>query len=92
MHSGIYEDIQESARFISERISQIPRQVIVLGTGMGVLESRVQIIKEIPFKLIPSFVPTTVESHSGKLIYGRWLGKDFLFYQVDSIIMKVIHW
>jgi len=79
MHSGIYDDIQESARFISERIGQIPLHVIVLGTGMGVLESRVQIIKEISFKLIPSFVPTTVESHSGKLIHGRWLGKDFLF-------------
>ncbi|MBK9270915.1 MAG: purine-nucleoside phosphorylase [Saprospiraceae bacterium] len=78
MSNSMFDDIQESARFIGDRLGHLPSMAIVLGTGMGVLESRVEIIKEISYKLIPSFVPTTVESHSGKLIHAKWFGKELL--------------
>lgn len=67
-----YEEIKESADFIRERFDIIPDIAIVLGTGLNKLVSRIEIIKELSYKLIPYFVPTTVESHPGKLILARW--------------------
>ncbi|MFN8331131.1 MAG: purine-nucleoside phosphorylase [Saprospiraceae bacterium] len=67
-----YEEIQDSADFIKERFEIIPDIAIVLGTGLNKLVSRIEIIKELSYKLIPYFVPTTVESHPGKLILARW--------------------
>ena len=72
MNSILIQDIQESAQFLRERLPQIPEIAIVLGTGMGDLIERVTIIKEISYKNIPHLVPTTVESHSGKLILAHW--------------------
>ncbi|MCC6816340.1 MAG: purine-nucleoside phosphorylase [Saprospiraceae bacterium] len=72
------QEIKESADFIQERLETIPNTAIVLGTGLSSLVNRLEIIKEISYKLIPHFVPTTVESHPGKLIIARWSGKPVL--------------
>ena len=47
-----------------------PEIGIVLGTGLGQLVNHIQIIKEIPYSEIPNFPISTVEFHSGKLIFG----------------------
>ncbi|MDQ3143141.1 MAG: purine-nucleoside phosphorylase [Bacteroidota bacterium] len=78
MDQNLYDDILVSARFIKERITKSPELAIILGTGLGSLINRVEIIKEISYKLIPHFVPTTVESHSGKLILAKWNNKEIL--------------
>lgn len=70
--SELYSQIQESAEFISKKIEHVPELAIILGTGLGSLVDRIEIKKEISFKIIPHFLPTTVESHSGKLIYANW--------------------
>lgn len=54
---------------------------IVLGTGLGNLATRINIIKEIPYQNIPHFPVSTVETHSGKLIYGTISGKKVLAMQ-----------
>lgn len=58
-----------------QKIEAIPDHAIILGTGLGTLLDRIEIIKEISFKVIPYFLPTTVESHVGKLILAKWNGK-----------------
>lgn len=73
--SELYSQIQESAEFILKKFKDIPRHAIILGTGLGSLTDRIEIIKEISFKVIPHFIPTTVESHSGKLIFATWKNK-----------------
>jgi purine-nucleoside phosphorylase len=73
--SELYSQIQESAHFISKKIGEIPEHAIILGTGLGSLANRIEIIRELTYKVIPHFVPTTVETHSGKLIYAKWKGK-----------------
>ncbi len=70
--SDYFEEIQESVEFIKERFDEIPEIAIVLGTGLSKLVNRLEIIKELSYKLIPYFVPTTVQSHPGKLILARW--------------------
>lgn len=72
------QEINESVEFIRERVDLNPRTAIVLGTGLSKLVNRIEIIKEISYKLIPHFVPTTVESHPGKMIFARWKGTELL--------------
>src|SRR5512145_2889837 len=64
----------------SAGISQ-PEIGIVIGTGLGKMVNDVEIIKTIDYGDIPNFPLATVESHSGKLIYGRLHGKNILAMQ-----------
>lgn len=73
--SELYFQIKECADFISKKIEHFPEHAIILGTGLGSLTDRIEIIREISYKVIPHFVPTTVETHSGKLIFAKWKGK-----------------
>jgi purine-nucleoside phosphorylase len=66
--------IQETADFIRTKISTTPKTGIILGTGLGNLVTEISDKIEIPYEIIPNFPLSTVEGHSGKLIFGK-LGK-----------------
>jgi purine-nucleoside phosphorylase len=66
--------IRESAAFINRKMEAGADLAIILGTGLGSLTDRIEILRELSFKLIPHFVPPTVDSHSGKLILAKWKG------------------
>ncbi len=51
---------------------------IILGTGLGNLVTHIEILKSVDYSDIPNFPEATVESHSGKLIYGKLEGKKVL--------------
>jgi purine-nucleoside phosphorylase len=44
---------------------------IILGTGLGGLAKEINIEQEIDYSQLPHFPLSTVESHQGKLIFGR---------------------
>jgi len=48
---------------------------IILGTGLGGLVKHIEKAHSIDYKEIPHFPVSTVESHTGKLIFGRLSGK-----------------
>ncbi|HEX2682945.1 MAG TPA: purine-nucleoside phosphorylase [Ferruginibacter sp.] len=48
---------------------------VVLGSGLGSFTNEIKILKEIPYGDIPHFPVSTVEGHSGKLIFGELGGK-----------------
>ncbi|MCX7785654.1 MAG: purine-nucleoside phosphorylase [candidate division WOR-3 bacterium] len=76
MHqTNIFQKIQESVRFIRSKIDDKPNIGIILGTGLGKLVSDITIKKTIDYTEIPHFLRPTVESHSGRLIFGRLSGK-----------------
>lgn len=52
-----------------------PEIGIVLGTGLGALAGEIEIEEEIPYDEIPHFVPSTVESHAGRLLVGTLEGR-----------------
>ena len=58
-----------------------PKTAIVLGTGLGQLASEITDKKEFPYTDIPNFPVSTVEGHSGKLIFGKLGGVDILAMQ-----------
>jgi purine-nucleoside phosphorylase len=65
----------ESVAYIKTRTNVEPTIGIILGTGLGGLVKEIKIIDEIPYAEIPNFPVSTVESHSGKLIFGELGGK-----------------
>ena len=63
--------IQETADFIRTKIKSNPKTGIILGTGLGNLVTEISDKIEIPYEIIPNFPLSTVEGHSGKLIFGK---------------------
>ena len=54
---------------------------IILGTGLGGLVKDIKISSSIDYSDIPNFPVSTVESHSGKLIFGKLSGKNIIAMQ-----------
>lgn len=69
------EKIKEAVTFIQSVYNTKPIAGIVLGSGLGSFTSQMEIEKEIPYSEIPHFPVSTVEGHSGKLIFGKLSGK-----------------
>jgi purine-nucleoside phosphorylase len=69
------EKIKEAHDYIKSRTSVSPSVGIILGTGLGGLVKEIEIVDEIEYKDIPHFPLSTVQSHSGKLIFGNLGGK-----------------
>ncbi len=70
--------INEAVRFIRSRGIENPEVGIILGTGLGSLADDVKVEISVDYKDIPHFPVSTVESHSGKLLYGLLGGKRVL--------------
>ena len=77
----MYEKIQETASWLKSRMTTSPKTAIVLGTGLGQLASEISDKTEFPYSDIPNFPVSTVEGHSGKLIFGKLGGVDILAMQ-----------
>jgi purine-nucleoside phosphorylase len=77
----MYEKIQETASWLKQKMTTNPKTAIILGTGLGQLASEITDKKEIPYAEIPNFPVSTVEGHSGKLIFGKLGGIDILAMQ-----------
>ena len=77
----MYEKIQETASWIKERMTANPPTAIILGTGLGQLASEITDKYEFPYSEIPNFPISTVEGHSGKLIFGKLGNKDIMAMQ-----------
>lgn len=58
-----------------------PHTAIVLGTGLGRLAAEIEVVDEFPYNEIPNFPVSTVEGHSGKLIFGHLGGKEVMALQ-----------
>ncbi|MBR6638755.1 MAG: purine-nucleoside phosphorylase [Muribaculaceae bacterium] len=65
------EQINRTAEYIKSRISDIPQIAIILGTGLGALVDHIEDKQFIPYTDIPNFPVSTVEGHSGNLIFGN---------------------
>ena len=91
----MYEKILETASWLKARMTTSPKTAIVLGTGLGQLASEITEALEIPYSEIPNFPVSTVEGHSGKLIFGKLGGVDILamqgrFHYYEGYSMKEV--
>ena len=63
--------IAQTVEYLNNRKTISPKVAIVLGSGLGGLSEKVEIVDEIPYKEIPNFPVSTVEGHKGTMIFGR---------------------
>ncbi|WP_395076409.1 purine-nucleoside phosphorylase [Flavobacterium sp.] len=75
------QTLQQTTDFLIQKGFHNPEYGIVLGTGLGQLVNHIQIEKEINYSEIPNFPVSTVEFHSGKLIYGTLENKKVIVMQ-----------
>jgi len=66
----MFKKIVETTEFIRNKTNFQPEVGIILGTGLGGLVNEIQIEAEFNYTDIPHFPVSTVESHSGRLIFG----------------------
>lgn len=89
------EKIKETAAFLKERMHTSPETAIILGTGLGNLANEITEKYEIKYQDIPNFPVSTVEGHSGKLIFGKLGNKDIMamqgrFHYYEGYSMKEV--
>lgn len=89
------EKIQETATYLKGKINTYPETAIILGTGLGSLVHEITDKYEINYKDIPHFPLSTVEGHSGKLIFGKLGDKDIMamqgrFHYYEGYSMKEV--
>jgi len=75
------EEINHTIDYLDRAGIHNPEIGIILGTGLGKMVDEMEIILSIDYSNIPHFPLSTVESHPGKLIFGRLHGKNVLAMQ-----------
>jgi purine-nucleoside phosphorylase len=93
--SELKQQIMEALNFIRTRTKLEPKIGIILGTGLGGLAKEIEAETIIDYGDIPHFPISTVESHHGKLIFGKLFGKDVVamqgrFHYYEGYTMKQI--
>jgi purine-nucleoside phosphorylase len=67
--------VAASVAVVRAQAALVPEVAIILGTGLGGLASAMQVECAIPYETIPGFATPTVESHSGRLLFGTLGGR-----------------
>lgn len=62
--------LEETAAFLKPFAVNAPKVGVVLGSGLGNFVNEIIVEKEVSYSDIPHFPVSTVEGHSGKLIFG----------------------
>lgn len=75
------ENLNEAIAYIQSKGCQAPQVGIVLGTGLGQLVNHLEVEQTIDYNEIPHFPVSTVEFHTGKLLFGNLAGKKVVVMQ-----------
>ena len=73
--SELKRQIDEAVASLRGRTALVPEVGVILGTGLGTLAEGLTVETRIPYKDIPHFAVSTVESHKGELVFGKLGGR-----------------
>lgn len=79
--SNLLQMINETLEVIRKKTEKTYEIGIILGTGLGGLVKEIEIEHQIDYAELPHFPLSTVESHHGKLIFGKINGKNVVAMQ-----------
>lgn len=79
--SDLRRKIDEAVAVIRTKTSSEPPIGIILGTGLGGLAKEMETEVAIDYGEIPHFPVSTVESHHGRLLFGKLAGKPVVAMQ-----------
>ncbi len=72
----MFQNIYSTTEYIKSRIGDFQPEIgIILGTGLGGLVDDIEVEHKLMYANIPDFPVSTVEYHSGRLIFGTLQGK-----------------
>ncbi|CAN2048763.1 Purine nucleoside phosphorylase 1 [Candidatus Magnetomoraceae bacterium gMMP-1] len=78
----IYKNkLSETVKFIKSKLSDLPQIGLMTGTGLGDSAELMEITASLEYKDIPNFPVSTVQSHTGRLFFGKLHGKNIMALQ-----------
>lgn len=72
---------KQALDYIQQKTALKPEYLIILGTGLGRLAEQIDVEAIISYSDIPHFPTSTVESHAGRLLFGKLGGKNVVAMQ-----------
>jgi len=89
------EKIKQTADYLRGRVGEMPKIAVILGTGLGNLVDHIENKIYIPYSEIPNFPVSTVQGHSGNLIFGSMGGRPVMamqgrFHYYEGYDMKTV--
>ena len=76
--ANLLEQIKETSGFLKARLTYNYGYGVILGSGLGNLTKEITVHTKIAYSDIPNFPVSTVEGHSGALIFGELGGKNII--------------
>ena len=77
-----YQQVQESARALREKLNGFqPRVLLILGSGLGALADEVESPVAVPYSEVPHMKHSTAPGHKGQFLFGRLAGQDVAVMQ-----------
>ena len=73
---NLYDKIQTTAAYLTNKIKNKPEVGIILGSGLGGLIGLLEKEISIPYSEIPNFPVSTVQGHAGALVFGKMNGRN----------------
>ncbi len=73
--------LEEAVAAVRGRTSWAPEVAIILGTGLGALAEAIELETSIPYAELPHFPLSTVETHTGRLLFGTLAGRRIVAMQ-----------
>lgn len=70
--------MQKTIEYIRSKTDTNPQIGIILGSGLGDFADTLEDAVRIPYGEIPGFTESTVQGHSGELIFGTLCGKEIV--------------
>ncbi|WP_159801630.1 purine-nucleoside phosphorylase [Flavobacterium sp. MK4S-17] len=91
----MWEQVQETIKFIINKTGFKPEYGIILGSGLGGFAEDLEIEHMLPYNEIPNFPVSTVEGHKGALLFGTVGGKKVVamqgrFHYYEGYSMKEV--
>ena len=80
-NSILRQNVENTINIIRNHTDSKPKIGIILGTGLEGLANEIDIATTISYENLPHFPLSTVEFHSGKLLFGTLSGKDIIAMQ-----------
>ncbi len=79
--NNLIEKVNESYKYLAEKIPFQPKIGLILGSGLGILADEINDKIAISYDKIPNFPVSTVEGHAGRFVAGELAGKKVIAMQ-----------
>jgi purine-nucleoside phosphorylase len=73
-----YDKVGEAAAFLTNRLADVPKAAIILGSGLGAFGESLQDATAMPYTDIPHWPASRVIGHAGTLVAGTAKGRRIL--------------